>query len=323
MTEDANKETAASVDALAWRARVEELEGRVVALEAELESARGALASGPRSAVEERGVNLNILQALVDHAPSPMYAKDLQGRLILVNQHCAHFFGMEKAQMLGIIDRDLFPPEFAKVIAASDATVLATGKSIEAEDTIQHPQGERVFLTLKFPIFHQGTIVAIGVTATDVTARRQLETQEAAVRDRIIAAQKQTIRELVTPLLPIERGVVAMPLVGAIEGERAEQILETLLAGVAMHAATIVILDITGVREIDEQVAQALVQAAQATRLLGAQVVLTGIKPAIAQTLVEMNADMTGIITRSTLRSGIAYALGTIARPGAIARVGK
>ena len=312
MTEGKNREMALSADALEWRARAEELEGRVAALEAELKAAREALAAAPKNAAEEGGVNHNVLQALVDHAPSPMYAKDLQGRLIMVNQSCANFFGMEKAQMIRIVDRDLFPPDFREIIAASDAAVIASGKPIEAEDTIEHPQGTRIFLTLKFPIFHHGAIQAIGVSATDITARRELENQEAAVRDRIIAAQKQTIRELVTPLLPIERGILAMPLVGAIDGERAEQVLDTLLVGVAAHAATIAIIDITGVREIDAQVAQTLVQAAQATRLLGAQVVLTGIRPAISRILVEMGADLTGLITRSTLRSGIAYALGKI-----------
>ena len=100
-----------------------------------------------------------------------------------------------------------------------------------------------------------------------------------------------------------------MPLIGSIDSGRAQQIMETLLEGIASHKASIALLDITGVQIIDTQVAHALIQAAQAARLLGAQVVLTGIQPQIAQTLVHLAVDLSGIITRATLQAGIAYAL--------------
>jgi len=312
VTERADEDNASPDEIRAWKARIKELEARVASLEADLQEAREALDGAPKSVSLEKGVSLNVLRALIDHTPSLMSAKDMQGRVILANQPFANLFGLQKEELLGKTYADLFEPDLAKVILEADAQVMASGKSIEAEDRVEQPDGARTFLTLKFPIFHHGTMVALGVICTDITARKELEIQAAAVRDQIIAAQKQTIRELVTPLLPIEHGVIAMPLVGAIDAERAQEVLDTLLAGVAGHAATIAILDITGVREVDAQVAQALVQAAQATQLLGAQVVITGIRPTIAQTLVEMDADMKGIITRSTLRSGIAYALGKV-----------
>jgi anti-anti-sigma regulatory factor len=85
-------------------------------------------------------------------------------------------------------------------------------------------------------------------------------------------------------------------------------VLETLLQGIASSGAQVAILDITGVPVVDTQVANALIHAAQAVKLLGAQVVLTGIRPEVAQTLVGLGADLGGIITRSSLQSGIAYA---------------
>lgn len=85
--------------------------------------------------------------------------------------------------------------------------------------------------------------------------------------------------------------------------------METLLEGIARFQADMAILDITGIRVIDTQVAQALMRTAQAVKLLGARVVLTGIQPQIAQTLVHLGADLSGIVTRSTLQSGIAFAL--------------
>jgi rsbT co-antagonist protein RsbR len=86
-------------------------------------------------------------------------------------------------------------------------------------------------------------------------------------------------------------------------------VLETLLEGVAENHASAVILDITGVQVVDTQVANAILRAAQAVKLLGAQVIITGIRPEVAQTLVTLGADLSSIITRSTLQSGIAYAL--------------
>jgi anti-anti-sigma factor len=105
-----------------------------------------------------------------------------------------------------------------------------------------------------------------------------------------------------------------MPLIGTIDTGRAQQVMEALLEGVAHHQATLAILDITGVSVVDTQVAQALIGAAQAVRLLGAQVMLTGIQPQIAQTLVHLGVDLSGIETRGSLQSGIAEALRHTAR---------
>lgn len=145
----------------------------------------------------------------------------------------------------------------------------------------------------------------------DVTERRQAEEEVRAnaVRAEVLEAQRSALRELSTPLIPISDSAVVMPLIGTIDSQRAQQIMETLLEGVAQHQAALVILDITGVAVVDTQVAQGLVQATQAVKLLGAQVILTGIQPQIAQTLVHLGVDLQGIQTRSSLQSGIAAAL--------------
>ncbi len=131
------------------------------------------------------------------------------------------------------------------------------------------------------------------------------------MREQVIAAQAEALRELSTPLVPIAEGVVAMPLVGTIDSKRAELIVTALLDGVSHQGAHTVIMDITGVRTVDAQVAEALVRAARSVRLLGARVIVTGVRPEVARTLVDLGADMQGIMTRATLRSGIASALGT------------
>lgn len=127
--------------------------------------------------------------------------------------------------------------------------------------------------------------------------------------EHVLAAQREALRELSTPLIPITDEVVIMPLIGAIDSGRAQLVMETLLDGVAQQQARLVILDITGVPVVDSQVAQALIRAAQAVKLLGARVMLTGIQPQIAQTLVHLGVDLSGIQTQSSLQAGIAAAL--------------
>jgi anti-anti-sigma regulatory factor len=119
------------------------------------------------------------------------------------------------------------------------------------------------------------------------------------------------LAELSTPLLTISATTVVMPLVGAVDSRRVAQIMDTLLNGVSASRASIVILDITGVSVVDTQVADAFIRASQAVSLLGAQVVLTGIRPEVAQTLVQLGVDLRSIITRGTLQDGITYALRT------------
>jgi rsbT co-antagonist protein RsbR len=144
----------------------------------------------------------------------------------------------------------------------------------------------------------------------DITERKRAE---AMLRQQIefeetIRVQNAVLAELSTPLIPISDHVMVMPLIGAVDSRRAQQVLETLLQGIASSGTQVAILDITGVPVVDTQVANALIHAAQAVKLLGAQVVLTGIRPEVAQTLVGLGADLGGIITRSSLQSGIAYA---------------
>jgi anti-anti-sigma factor len=133
-------------------------------------------------------------------------------------------------------------------------------------------------------------------------ARKTQELQQTEARLRSL------LDELSTPLIPLMKDVVIMPLIGTIDTQRAQQVIETLLRGVSQHRARKAIVDITGVSVVDTGVANALIHAAQAVRLLGTEVILTGIRPDVAQTLVGLGIDLRGIVTCGTLQSGIDYA---------------
>jgi len=124
-----------------------------------------------------------------------------------------------------------------------------------------------------------------------------------------------TIRRMSTPVVPVMAGVIVLPLVGSIDSQRAGEVVEALLAGIEAHRARVALVDITGVPVVDTAVAQLILQAATAARLLGTQVVLVGIRPEVAQTVVGLGIDLSELVTRADLQSGVEYAQ-RVAAPG-------
>jgi rsbT co-antagonist protein RsbR len=124
-------------------------------------------------------------------------------------------------------------------------------------------------------------------------------------RERIIRQQQEAIRELSTPVLPVRERLLILPIIGVIDPQRARQLTEQLLAGIRTNRAKVVVMDITGVPAIDSAVANHLVQTVEAARLLGAAIIVTGLSPAIAQTLVTIGMDLGKMTTVGDLQGGI------------------
>lgn len=122
----------------------------------------------------------------------------------------------------------------------------------------------------------------------------------------------ETVRTLSAPAVPVLQGILIMPLSGQIDSERAQRILRNLLSGIEDYEAKVAIIDITAVPVVDTAVAQHLIRAAQAASLMGCRPVLVGIRPEIAQVVVELGIDMSGMVTFSDLQSGVEYALGKL-----------
>jgi rsbT co-antagonist protein RsbR len=128
-------------------------------------------------------------------------------------------------------------------------------------------------------------------------------------RERLIARQSQEILEISTPVVQIWEGVVMAPLIGALDSLRTQRFMEQLLQRIVDTNSPVALVDITGVPVVDTRTAQHLIETVSAARLLGAQVVLTGVRPAIAQTLVHLGIDLSGVTTRSSLAAGLRIAL--------------
>jgi rsbT co-antagonist protein RsbR len=124
-------------------------------------------------------------------------------------------------------------------------------------------------------------------------------------RERIIRQQQDAIRELSTPVLQVRERILILPIIGVLDEQRANQFTEQLLAGIRSNRAKVVVIDITGVPDIDSEVANHLVQAVDASRLMGASVILTGLSPEIAQTLVTIGVDLGKMNTVGDLQGGV------------------
>jgi rsbT co-antagonist protein RsbR len=124
-------------------------------------------------------------------------------------------------------------------------------------------------------------------------------------RERIIRQQQDSIRELSTPVLPVRERLLVLPIIGVLDAERARQLTEQLLTGIREYRAKVVVMDVTGAPEVDQAVANHLVQTVDASRLMGARVIITGLSPTIAQTLVTIGVDLTKMDTRLDLQGGL------------------
>lgn len=207
---------------------------------------------------------------------------------------------------------EIVHPEDRVIASASTQRILAEGHGTNLHRWIAK-DGRTVWVTARITVIRDDAGAPLGLRGItlDITDLKEVEEErnEAMLREEVLRAQQESLLALSTPLVPIGDDLLAMTLVGGLDERRADRVLTTLLEGVSRYGARVVILDVTGVPDVDDRTADALLRAARAVSLLGAEVVLTGIRPEVARTLVELGSDLGSIITRSTLKAGIAYAM--------------
>jgi rsbT co-antagonist protein RsbR len=150
-----------------------------------------------------------------------------------------------------------------------------------------------------------GVLQGFAKVTRDLTEKR--------LADQRIRQQSQEIMELSTPVIQIWDGIVAVPLIGNLDSQRTQLFMERLLERIVETNSPMALVDIQGVPTIDTQTAQHLIETITAVRLLGAQVILTGVRPVIAQTLVHLGIDLSGITTRASMAAGLKVAMEAMA----------
>lgn len=206
--------------------------------------------------------------------------------------------------------------------------VILDDRTVTIDDPAGHPQAVGVPeghppLTsfLGTPLRRGGEVIGAialankegGFSAADETAIESLsvaivESIHSKRAEDLLARQAQQIIEISTPILRIGEGILLAPLVGALDSERTSHFMEKLLEGVAGTRARAVLIDITGVPTVDTSTAQHLIETVAAVKLLGARVILTGVSPAIAQTLVHLGIELGDVETHASLAEGLSRA---------------
>jgi rsbT co-antagonist protein RsbR len=155
-----------------------------------------------------------------------------------------------------------------------------------------------------------GQMAAVWVASTLVDRMAQVTvTSYQQTREELIKRQQQDLLELSTPVIKLFEGVLAVPMIGTLDSARTQVVMETLLQRIVETGSRLAIIDITGVPTVDTLVAQHLLKTVSAIRLMGAECIISGIRPQIAQTIVHLGIDLQGIASKSSLADALALAM--------------
>jgi rsbT co-antagonist protein RsbR len=289
-------------------ASIAELERRVAELTDEREERRRAEANLARE--------LRLLMTVIDHVPGCVYAKDRQSRFVLANQATCRTLGLASmSEIVGKLDRDVLPVEVresADKFYVQEQRLMETGEAlVNEEEPLRDPvTGQTIWtMSTKVPVREaSGAVVGLVGLTWDISVRhRAVEAaREAAIREEVIRSQTALLDALSTPLLAIGPRTLLLPLIGALGKERSRKIVEVLCHGVAQQRAAFVILDLTGVEGLDAEGASVIAEAAGVTRLLGAELLVSGIGPALAPLLA---GRLEGVKTFGVLERAVAATL--------------
>jgi rsbT co-antagonist protein RsbR len=255
------------------------------------------------------------LSQFVERSLTGIYRTTLEGEIIEANPAMLEMLGydsIEETNQIGLSNLYVDPAQYEEMLRL----IREEGQVAGFEMAMRRKDGEIVQLaaTAQLVMNEGGKPAFLEGTIENITRRKQLEAEREQLQQEIIEAQKQALRELSTPIIPIMDRIIVMPLIGSIDTMRARDITRSLLAGIREHRAKIVILDITGVPIVDSGVANYLNKTIQAARLKGASTIITGVSDAVAETIVDLGIDWSGIETVADLQTGLRAALAKMGR---------
>ena len=247
-----------------------------------------------------------LLQLLIDNVTDyAITMLDPKGVVITWSSGGERLKGWKADEIIGQHFSRFYPPEdVAKGKTDHELRVAAQNGRLEDEGWRVRKDGSRFWANVVLTCLrtNNGEIRGFGKITRDLSERREAEEK--------IRKQTQEILEMAAvPVVQVWEGIVLVPLIGTLDSQRTQQLMERVLNRVTETNSPVALLDITGVPSIDTQTAQHLIETTAAVRLLGAEVILTGVRPAIAQTLVHLGIDLSSVTTRSSLSAGLRMAL--------------
>jgi anti-anti-sigma factor len=255
---------------------------------------------------EQSGLSRELLQLLVDTVRDyAIILLDPEGKVLTWNAAAQRLKGWTAEEIIGQHFSRFYPQEDIQA-GKTETELIAAAQDgrFEDEGWRVRKDGTRFWANVIITALRDkdGKLRGFGKVTRDLTERRLSEER--------IKKQAQEIFEMaVVPVVQVWEGIVLVPLIGTLDSHRTHQLMERLLQHVAETGSSVALLDITGVPTIDTQTAQHLIETISAVRLMGAEVVLTGVRPAIAQALVHLGIDLTNVTTRPSLAGGLSVAL--------------
>ncbi|MDI1446672.1 STAS domain-containing protein [Polyangium sp. 6x1] len=244
---------------------------------------------------------LAILRVLLSTAPVAMWAVDQAGYIIYYEGKALEGLGLQDGQFVG----QSFHEVFGEHACAPYVARAFNGEIVE----VSWEYGGIIWQNWCFPLKNAGgEVELVSLVSMDVTEARHAE-QELRERLTTIERQQRVISELSTPIIEVWDKVLALPLLGVVDSTRAAMVMTNLLAEVVNKASQFVLLDLTGVEAVDTATAGYMLDLLRAVRLLGAEGIITGIRPSVAQTMVTLGVDLGNIVTHATLRQGLQHCL--------------
>jgi predicted ATPase/GAF domain-containing protein/tRNA A-37 threonylcarbamoyl transferase component Bud32 len=240
-----------------------------------------------------------------------LHQSRLSGVLYLENRVMTGVFNAARVELLALLSAQA-------AIAIENARLISNVRAANAEvqRSNERLEVEVAHRTEELGRANKDLLAAKERLERELERREQIEQERTTLQEQVIRAQRARLAEMSTPVIPITDEIIVMPLIGTVDRERAQQVLAAALEGVQRHRAQVLILDITGIKQIDTNVAGTLLGVSGALRLLGAEAVLTGIAPEIATTLVGLGIDLASFMTKGTLQSGMDYALRRVRSSG-------
>ena len=243
------------------------------------------------------------LASIVECSDDAIYGKTLDGTILSWNRGAERIYGYSAAEMVGRPVSVLVPPNKPDEVPAILEKVKRGERVSHFETTRVRKDGEVIDLSLNVSPIRDasGQIIGASTTARDITEQKRMR--------EALAERAKEILDVSTPVLQVWEGVVVAPFIGTLDTQRAQQFMERLLDKIVQTNSAVALLDVTGVPAIDTRTAQHLIETITSVRLLGAQAILTGVRPAIAQTLAHLGINLADVVTRSSLAAGLRVAL--------------
>ena len=246
-------------------------------------------------------ISCDKIEAAMEIMPSAALVMNKSGHIIAANTNALKLFGYGADELIGQEIEILVPERFRgkhvhhRVDFFKDARPRSMGAGRDLAGRRQNGSEFPIEIGLKpFDTGHETVVMA---TIVDISERKKME--------ELLTRQQEDLMELSTPVIQLWHGILVLPVVGTLDSERSRIMMEQLLNSLSETGSTVAIIDISGVCAVDTMVAQHLLKTIEAAKLMGAECLISGIRPEIANTIVSLGIDLSKVKTKSTMERAL------------------